>query len=147
VNPPAKLTSAFEPVCPGPAGAKEWMHMVFSLQTGMVCLPVIENCAVFRSGQAFYRAGLPFWGSAADAAAMGPGESHGSLRALKGHCVESGFGLVSEDGRVALLDPTATPLVLDAVRASSRAAGIRLRVLREPDGEAMSTTRVEEVTR
>lgn len=44
-------------------------------------------------------------------------------------------------------DPTATPLVLDAVRASNREAGIRLRVTREPDGEAMSTTRVEEVTR
>ena len=82
INPPAKLTSAFEPVCPGPAGAKEWMHMAFSPETEMVYLPVIENCAVFRAGQAFYRAGLPFWGSAADVAAMGPDESHGFLRAL-----------------------------------------------------------------
>ncbi len=72
---------------------------------------------------------------------------HTQACALRGHCVESGFGLVSEDGRVAPLDPTATPLVLDAVRASNREAGIRLRVTREPDGEAMSTTRVEEVTR
>lgn len=96
VNPPAELTSAFEPVCPGPAGAKEWMHMAFSPETERVYLPVIENCAVFRAGQAFYRAGLPFWGSAADAAAMGPGESHGFLRALDAATGETAWEVRTE---------------------------------------------------
>lgn len=77
----AKLSSALEPLCPGPAGAKEWNHMAFSPATGLAYIPVIENCATFRTGQAFFRRGLPFWGSMADAAAMGPGESHGALLA------------------------------------------------------------------
>jgi hypothetical protein len=52
-----------------------------------------------------------------------------------GHCVESGYGLVS--GRmVALLDDGATPFVVDVLRQSSHDAGIRLRVTRRwTDGE------------
>lgn len=82
VDPAAHLSSSLEPICPGPAGAKEWNHMAFSPATGMAYIPVIENCATFRVGQAFYRRGLPFWGSMADAGAMGPGEAHGFLRAV-----------------------------------------------------------------
>lgn len=78
----ALLTSAMEPICPGPAGAKEWNHMAFSPQTGMAYIPGIENCATFRTGQAFYRKGLPFWGSVAEPGAMGPSESHGHLLAI-----------------------------------------------------------------
>lgn len=70
---------------------------------------------------------------------------HTQACALEGHCVESGFGLVSDDGRVALLDPSATPLVVDAVRGSERDAGIRLRVQRHDDDGQMETTHVEEV--
>jgi len=73
-------------------------------------------------------------------------KEHTKACALDGHCVESGFGLVSHDGRVALLDPPATPRVLDAVRASDREAGIRLRVTREQDGGEMQTATVEEIT-
>jgi alcohol dehydrogenase (cytochrome c) len=78
----ALLNSEMEPICPGPAGAKEWNHMAFSPQTGMAYIPVIENCAYFRAGQAFYAKGLPFWGSIAEPAAFGPGESHGKMLAI-----------------------------------------------------------------
>ena len=71
---------------------------------------------------------------------------HTRACALDGHCIESGFGLVADDGRVALLDPSATPQVVDAVRASEREAGIRLRVRREAEDAAMETASVEEVT-
>lgn len=70
---------------------------------------------------------------------------HTRACALEGHCVESGFGLVSEDGRVALLDPSATPQVVQAVRASAREAGIRLRVRREGRDGTMQTASVEDI--
>ena len=34
---------------------------------------------------------------------------------LAGHCTESGFGLVDEEGRMSLLDPNATPQLLDVI--------------------------------
>ena len=64
---------------------------------------------------------------------------------LMGHCVESGYGLVDDEGRVALLDSHATPGVAEAVRSSGRDRGIRVRVERERDGESMKTRRIEEI--
>ena len=69
---------------------------------------------------------------------------HTQACALEGHCIESGFGLVSDDRRVALLDPSATPLVVVAVRGSERGAGIRLRAHRAEENGAMQTVAVEE---
>lgn len=65
---------------------------------------------------------------------------------LEGHCTESGYGLVDAEGRIALLDPKATPLVLNALHCNDQDHGIKLRVKREmqADGE-MKTTKVEEV--
>jgi hypothetical protein len=65
--------------------------------------------------------------------------------ATMGHCIESGYGLVDEAGSVALLDPTATPLVIDTLHQSARDHGIRLRATREPQEESMTTTQVEEI--
>lgn len=66
--------------------------------------------------------------------------------ALMGHCVESGYGLVDERGHLRLLEASATPDVVSALRKSSRDAGIRLRARRESgeDGE-MRTVAVDEV--
>lgn len=64
---------------------------------------------------------------------------------VMGHCAESGYGLVSDDGRVALLEPEATPQVLDAIRTSGRDKGIKLRASRAMQDQEMKTTRVEEV--
>ena len=58
--------------------------------------------------------------------------------ALMGHCVESGYGLVS-DGTVALLDHDATPFVVDALHQSTQNAGIRLRVTRRWTDSEMRT--------
>lgn len=83
VNPAGVPGPNYTPGCPGPAGAKEWNHMAYAPETGMAYIPVIENCAFFHTGQAFYGKGLPFWGSYATSSAFGPGESHGALKAVK----------------------------------------------------------------
>lgn len=73
--------------------------------------------------------------------------SHTKRCALMGHCVERGYGLVSEDGRVALLEATATPQIVDAIERSRRTDGIQLRVTRESDGPEMRTAAVDEIGR
>lgn len=70
---------------------------------------------------------------------------HTKRCALMGHCVESGYGVVGDDGRIALLDAKATPQVVEALERSGRDRGIRLRVTRERDGQEMRTTAVAEV--
>ncbi|MFC7139960.1 hypothetical protein ACFQMA_08950 [Halosimplex aquaticum] len=71
--------------------------------------------------------------------------SHTRDCALMGHCVESGYGIVTEDDRVTMLDPEATPAVVNVVEASGRDKGIRLRVTREERDSAMETTDVTEI--
>ncbi|MDS0282675.1 hypothetical protein [Haloarcula onubensis] len=65
--------------------------------------------------------------------------------ALMGHCVESGYGIVSDDGSLTVLDPDATPHVVDVVEASATDEGIRLHVQREHRDGAMATTDVTEI--
>ena len=71
--------------------------------------------------------------------------NHSSECALMGHCVESGYGIVTEDDRLTVLDPKATPMIVDAVEESATDEGIRLRVHRElgEDG-ALETVDLEE---
>lgn len=69
--------------------------------------------------------------------------SHTKACALMGHCLESGYGLVDEDGRVALLDMRATPLIFDALRETRQERGIKLRAVREMAEKEMRTVRVE----
>jgi alcohol dehydrogenase (cytochrome c) len=49
IDPAAIPTYEGVTVCPGAAGGKEWMPMSFSPLTGLVYLPVIENCAKFSN--------------------------------------------------------------------------------------------------
>ncbi len=66
--------------------------------------------------------------------------------ALAGHCAESGFGLIDEEGRVVLLDPKATLQVVKEIRNSQRNRGIKLQVKREMQtGGEMGTIEVKEV--
>ena len=59
-----------------------------------------------------------------------------------GHCAESGYALVDDDGCLSLLDPAGTPLVLDTIRGLSGAKGIRLRASRQMEDGEMKTKRV-----
>ena len=70
---------------------------------------------------------------------------HTQACGLMGHCAESGYALVGDDGRPALLEPQATPRVMAALRESDREAGIRLRARREMRDGEMETVAVEEL--
>ncbi len=51
--------------------------------------------------------------------------------------------MVEDDGRLSLLDATATPLVLKAIRGLDGAKGIRLRANREMKEGEMETKRIK----
>ena len=62
-----------------------------------------------------------------------------------GHCVESGYGIVTEDDRLTVLDSEATPMIVDTVEESTTDEGVRLRVHREPGEDGtLETVGVEE---
>ncbi len=71
--------------------------------------------------------------------------THSSECALMGHCVESGYGIVTEDDRLTVLDSEATPKIVNVVEESTTEEGIRLRVHREEQDEIVETTNVEEL--
>lgn len=70
--------------------------------------------------------------------------THSTECALMGHCVESGYGLVTEDDRLTLLDPEATPKVVEVVGKSDTEQGIRLKVTRTQRDGTMETMVVTE---
>ncbi len=59
--------------------------------------------------------------------------THSRDCAMMGHCVESGYGIVTDDDELTVLDPDATPQVVDVVEDSNTEEGIRLRVQREEE--------------
>lgn len=72
--------------------------------------------------------------------------THSRECALMGHCVESGYGIVTEDDQLTVLDSEATPKVVDVVGESETQEGIRLRVERnQGEDDTMKTTAVEEI--
>lgn len=71
--------------------------------------------------------------------------THSKECALMGHCVESGYGLVTDDDRLTLLDPKATRKVVGVVEESDTQQGIQLRVTRHERDGTMETTTVTEL--
>lgn len=70
---------------------------------------------------------------------------HTTECALMGHCMESGYGLVNDEGRPLLLEPSSTTQVVEALRSTEQGRGVRLRATREMQEKEMRTTRVDEV--
>lgn len=70
--------------------------------------------------------------------------THSRECTLMGHCIESGYGIVTEDDRLTVLDPAATRGVVDAVEHSDTEQGIQLRVTREERDGTMETATVTE---
>lgn len=71
--------------------------------------------------------------------------THTTDCALMGHCMESGYGLVDEEGRPLLLEPSSTTRVVEALRSTGQKRGVRLRAIREMQEQEMRTTRIDEV--
>lgn len=70
--------------------------------------------------------------------------THTKECAFMGHCVESGYGIVTEDDQLTVLDPTATTDIVDVVEDSELEEGIKLHVTREERDAEMETVSVEE---
>lgn len=67
--------------------------------------------------------------------------------ALEGHCIESGYAIVSDKGGITLLDSAATAYVVRALLESDLSTDIRCRVTRTSQpGESPQTTGVEIVS-
>lgn len=73
------------------------------------------------------------------------GRMHTRECALRGCSIESGYALIQDDRSIAVLDPEATPLVVDAIMQSKSEIGIRLRVEREQDGDRARSVLVAEM--
>ena len=78
---------------------------------------------------------------------LGRARRHTRACALMGHCMESGYGLVGEEGKLSLLDANATSLVVDALRATYLEQGIKIRATRESKDGVMQTVRVDPLHR
>jgi alcohol dehydrogenase (cytochrome c) len=50
-------------LCPGVAGAANWMAPSYNPQTGLFYFPVREQCDVYYTSQPKFIAGKPYWGS------------------------------------------------------------------------------------
>lgn len=48
---------------PGPAGGKEWTHMAYSPQTGLIYVPVQEVGATATRRRREFRESIPYWGA------------------------------------------------------------------------------------
>jgi alcohol dehydrogenase (cytochrome c) len=48
---------------PGPAGGKEWTHMAYSQQTGLIYVPVQEVGATATRRRREFRESIPYWGA------------------------------------------------------------------------------------
>lgn len=64
---------------------------------------------------------------------------HSTACALMGHCIESGFALVDDEGRVQMIEPAATTAVVRHLLDTDVQAGLRLLLRRERRGEEMHT--------
>lgn len=73
--------------------------------------------------------------------------AHSKECALMGHCVESGYAVVDDDGVAHLLDTHATPQVVDTLERSTKDTGIYLQVQRRADDGEMTTEVVDEQRR
>jgi alcohol dehydrogenase (cytochrome c) len=62
VTPALTPTKEGVEICPGPAGAKEWVHASFSPKTQLLYAPIIEQCATFKSRSNEFREGMAYWG-------------------------------------------------------------------------------------
>jgi len=58
------------------------------------------------------------------------------------HCIESGYGVVSEGGRAHLFDPDATPKVAAVLKGSDAHVGVYVRAERRLQGGEMVTVAV-----
>ncbi|MHB1222647.1 MAG: PQQ-dependent dehydrogenase, methanol/ethanol family [Gemmatimonadaceae bacterium] len=65
ITPRLTPTEAGVDICPGPAGLKEWPHASFSRQTGLLYVPVVEQCATYKLMRTEFKESMAYWGGSA----------------------------------------------------------------------------------
>jgi alcohol dehydrogenase (cytochrome c) len=65
VTPRITPTEGGVDICPGPAGLKEWPHAAYSRATGLLYVPVVEQCATYKIAKTEFREGMAYWGGSA----------------------------------------------------------------------------------
>ena len=108
VNPEAMPTEEGVRVCPGAAGGKEWNPMAYHPGTGFAYVPVIENCASFTTGKAFFIKGQPYWGSSLT---LIENQASGALKAIDTDSGEIKWNVATRSPMVAGVLATAGGLV------------------------------------
>lgn len=108
VSPDALPTEEGVRVCPGAAGGKEWNPMAYHPGTGLAYVSVINNCAKFTSGKAFFIKGQPYWGSSLT---LIDNQASGSLKAIDVKTGEIKWDVAARSPMVAGLLTTAGGLV------------------------------------
>jgi len=73
VTPRLIPTDAGVEICPGPAGAKEWVHAAYNPQTGLLYAPINHTCADYRRLPQEFKEGMAYWGG--EASVMGKPQS------------------------------------------------------------------------
>ena len=71
--------------------------------------------------------------------------THSKECSLLGQAIESGFALISYPSVIQIIDPHATPLILDILFSTESETGIQLRIERELQHEEMKSVLVTEV--
>ena len=108
VSPDALPTDEGVRVCPGAAGGKEWNPMAYHPGTGYAYVPVINNCAKFTSGKAFFIRGAPYWGSSLT---LIDNQASGSMKAIDVNTGEIKWDIDTRSPMVAGVLATAGGLV------------------------------------
>lgn len=70
---------------------------------------------------------------------------HSKECSLEGTAIESGFVLVPDPQTILLVDPNATPLIIDILLSSENEIGIQLRIERELRDNEMRSVLVTEI--
>jgi alcohol dehydrogenase (cytochrome c) len=65
VTPKLTPTEQGVDICPGPAGLKEWPHAAYGRETGLLYVPVVEQCATYKLMKSEFREGMAYWGGSA----------------------------------------------------------------------------------
>lgn len=74
-----------------------------------------------------------------------PARAHTTEYALMGHCMESGYGLLDNEGRALLLEPPPTPQIVETLRSTCQERELGRHATPDSQEQEMRTSRLAEV--
>ncbi|HET7369633.1 MAG TPA: PQQ-dependent dehydrogenase, methanol/ethanol family [Gammaproteobacteria bacterium] len=101
-------TPAGTKVCPGPAGGKEWPHAAYDRETQLLYTPIVNQCAIYKTGKTEFNLSLSYWGGTAAAI---PDKQSGAVAAFDPMTGNKVWAVQTEHPVVASVLTTAGDLV------------------------------------